>query len=69
MLALPDPNKKFYVHTDTSSTISISGILSQEQDNGKLHPVAYTSKSMTPAELNYSVYEQEILALKHCLGK
>ena len=69
VLALPDPDKKFYVHTDASSTVSIGGILSQEQDDGKLHPVAYTSKSMTPAELNYSVYEQEMLALKHCLGK
>ena len=69
VLALPDPDKRFYVHTDASSTVAIGGILSQMQDDGKLHPVAYTSRGLTTAETRFTVYELEMLSLKHCLTK
>ena len=69
VLALPDPNKWFYLYTDASSTVAIGDILSQEQDDGKLHPITFTSCTLTLAEKNYSIYELKMLSLKHCLGK
>ena len=46
--------------------MSISGlgaILSQIQEDEKLHPVAYISRSLSAAERNYSVTELETLAV------
>ena len=37
-------------------------MLEQEQD-GKLHPVAYTSRSLTKSEKNYGVTELEALGV------
>ena len=69
VLALPDPSKRFFVHTDASTSVAIGGILSQEQADGKLHPVAFISRSLTPVEKNYAIYDLELLALKYCLHK
>ena len=49
--------------------MAIAGILSQEQDDGLLHPVAFESKMLTSTEQCYPVHEQELFALKHCLNK
>ena len=46
VLALPDPDCHFYLHTDTASTVAIGGILSQVQDDGLLHPVAYALRTL-----------------------
>jgi RNase H-like domain found in reverse transcriptase/Reverse transcriptase (RNA-dependent DNA polymerase) len=69
ILRMPNPDNRFYLHIDASSTMAIAGILSQEQEDGYLHPVAYESKSLTTVEQHYPVHEQELLALKHCLDK
>ena len=31
--------------------------------DGKLHPVAFYSKKMSPAEMNYDIYNKEFLAV------
>ena len=33
------------------------------QDDNKWHPVAYISKSLSPAEHNYNIYDKEMLAV------
>ena len=64
ILAHFDPSKECHVETDSSDYVS-AGVLSQEH-NGILHPVAYFSKRMVPAECNYEIYDKELLAIIQC---
>ena len=61
-----DWTKKAILKTDSSDHVN-AGILSQYDDNGVLHPVAFYSKNMVPAECNYEIYDKELLAIIHCL--
>ena len=38
-------------------------ILSQLCDDEKWHPVGFTSKSLSPAERNYTIYDKELLSV------
>ena len=62
-LLYPDPAKPFIVECDASN-YAIGAILSQRDDENKLHPVAYFSRCLNNAELNYSITEKELLAIK-----
>jgi hypothetical protein len=46
------------METDASSYV-FAGVLSQYDDQGILHPVAFFSKKHTPAEEYYEIYNQE----------
>ena len=49
---------------ETDASIQgIGAVLSQEQDDGKLHPVAFASRAVNQAERNYSITDQETLAV------
>lgn len=61
VLQYPDFTKSFIVTTDASDT-AIGGILSQGEI-GKDRPVAYASRLLHGAELNYSTIEKECLAI------
>lgn len=61
VLKLPDLNSQFILQTDSSS-VGIGGILLQEE-NGVKKPVAYASRKLKKAELNYATIEKECLAL------
>jgi hypothetical protein len=65
VLLLPDPTKSFVVTTDASD-FAIGAVLSQNQGRGE-QPIAYESRKMSPAELNYPVHEKELLAIVHAL--
>ena len=52
--------------TDTSLTAS-GGVLMQKDSNGDLHPCAYFSKTFSPTERNYNIYDHELLAVIHAL--
>ena len=41
----------------------IASILYQRQSDGEWHPVAYYSKTMIDAELNYPIHDKEMLAI------
>jgi len=50
------------LETDASD-FAIAGILSQKFEDGKLHPIGFASRKLNPAELNYDVYNKEMLAV------
>jgi hypothetical protein len=54
------------VETDSSDYVS-AGTMSQPDENGVLHPVAFYSKKLTPTECNYEIYDKELLAIVRCL--
>jgi hypothetical protein len=62
VLAFPACDRDFTVETDASIS-GIGAVLSQQRDDGKLHPIAYASRSLSSAERNYSVTELETLAV------
>lgn len=65
VLRLFDPDRPCIVETDASDYVSAC-VLSQKDDQGILHPVAYFSKKHTPAECNYEIYDKELLAVIRC---
>ena len=52
-----------------ASPFSVGVILSQIQSDGAEHPVAYTSRSLSPAEQNYSHLDKEALTIIFGVGK
>ena len=51
-----------YLETDASD-YAIGTILSQEGSDGFLHPIAFDSRKLLPAELNYEIHDKELLAI------
>jgi hypothetical protein len=62
VLLLPDENKQYQVEVDASDKAT-GAQLSQEDTNGGWRPVAFISKSLSPAEKNYHTYNKELLAI------
>jgi len=62
ILSYPSFNSPFLLETDASIK-GIGAVLSQCQDDNHPHPVAYSSRSLTAAERNYSITELETLAV------
>ena len=62
VLAYPNFDRSFWLETDASGK-GLGAVLSQKQDNGKLHHVAYTSRALSTPERNYSITELETLAV------
>ena len=57
-----DFEKDVVIETDASDFVS-AGIMSQRDDEGILHPVAYYSKKHSPAECNYDIYDKKLMAV------
>jgi hypothetical protein len=62
VLIHPDPTKPFIVET-YASDFALGVILSQSGIDGLLHLVAFYSQKLTNAEINYRVYDKELLAI------
>lgn len=60
-----DWTKDVIVETDASDYVS-AGVLSQYDDEGVLHPVAFFSKKHSVTECNYEIYDKELLAIIRC---
>ena len=63
VLVFPDFNKLFQLETDASKE-GLGVVLSQKQDDGHYHPVAFGSRTLMPSEQNYHSSKLEFLALK-----
>lgn len=57
-----DYEKEIIIETDTSD-YKTARLLSQRDDEGVLHPVAYFSTKHTPANCDYDIYEKEQMAI------
>ena len=62
VLAYPSFDKDFALETDASIQ-GIGAVLSQQQSDGRLHPVAYASRALSHAESHYSITELKTLAV------
>jgi hypothetical protein len=62
ILIHPDPAKPFIVETDALD-FALEVILSQFGIDGLLHPIVFYSRKLTSAEINYQVYDKELLAI------
>ena len=60
LLVLPDQDARFRLNTD-ASRYATRAILSQLCTDEKWHPIGFTSKSLSPAECNYTIYNKESL--------
>ena len=63
VLVFPDFDKPFLLETDASKE-GLGVVLSQKQDDGHYHHVAFGSRTLTPSEQNYHSSKLEFLALK-----
>ena len=67
ILVHPDPSKQFIVEIDASDT-GVGAVLSQCSGlDQKMHPCAFFSRRLSPAERNYDVGDRELLAIKLAL--
>jgi RNase H-like domain found in reverse transcriptase/Reverse transcriptase (RNA-dependent DNA polymerase)/Integrase zinc binding domain/Chromo (CHRromatin Organisation MOdifier) domain len=61
VLLIPDPSKPYTLNCDACD-YAIGATLQQDQGNG-LQPVAFMSRKLKPAEINYDTREKEFMAL------
>ncbi|KAK3530547.1 hypothetical protein QTP86_027911 [Hemibagrus guttatus] len=67
LLVHPDPDRPFIVEVDAYTT-GVGAVLSQQQGNpSRLHPCAFFSCKLNPAEINYDIGNCELLAVKLAL--
>jgi hypothetical protein len=62
VLLLPNEDKQYQVEVDALDKAT-GAQLSQEDTNSRWGPVAFISKSLSPAEKNYHTYNKELLAI------
>ena len=63
ILLHPNPQKQYILECDACN-VAIGSLLSQYDDDNKLHPIAYYSRSLNSAEINYSITDKELLAIR-----
>ncbi len=57
------PTRATKVETDASNRVIARVFYQQDPKTGFWHLVAYFSKTMEPAQLNYDIYNKEMLAI------
>ncbi|KAI0993370.1 hypothetical protein K3495_g14814, partial [Podosphaera aphanis] len=66
ILAIWDDEKETVLEADSSGYV-LGGCLSQKDEKGQLRPVAYLSKKLSSAEVNYEIHDKEMLAIIRCM--
>lgn len=62
ILRLFDPELEIRIYTDASD-FAIGCCCFQIHKDGKMRPVAFHSRKLTPAELNYDIHDKELMAI------
>ncbi|SPC63716.1 uncharacterized protein UHOD_11307 [Ustilago sp. UG-2017b] len=57
-----DPTRPIIVETDALD-FAVAAVLSQSFDQGTRHPIAFFSKKLDPAQLNYPIFDKEMFAI------
>ncbi len=69
VLCLPDPERQFIVEVDASE-VGVGAVRSQRSPRDeKVHPCAFFSHRLSPAERNYDIGNRELLAVRLALGE
>jgi hypothetical protein len=68
ILVFPDWSKEFHVHVDASS-ISLGAVLAQPGAGDLDHLLAFSSRNLSTAKINYTTTEREGLAMVYALHK
>ena len=66
VLMMPDQTRPFQIETDASK-YATGAVLTQLDSNGDRHPISFISKTFSPAERNYEIYDRELLAIIQAL--
>ena len=66
VLMMPDHTRPFQIECDASKYAS-GAVLTQLDSNGDCHPCAFISKTFSPTERNYEIYDRELLAIIRAL--
>ncbi|KAL0185788.1 hypothetical protein M9458_017458, partial [Cirrhinus mrigala] len=67
ILVAPDPTRQFVVEVDASE-MGVGAVLSQRSaSDDRMHPCAFFSRRLSPAERNYDIGNRELLAVKLAL--
>ena len=61
LLVYPDFNKPFDIHTDASK-VQLGAVISQDNK-----PIAFYSRKLNPAQVNYTTTERELLSIVETL--
>ena len=62
ILTYPDFEQDFILETDASA-MGLGAVLSQRAEDGRVHPVAYASRSLSPQQKQYVITELETLTV------
>jgi hypothetical protein len=68
ILVFPDWSREFHVHVDASS-ITLGAVLAQPREGEIDHPLSFSSRKLSTAEINYTTTEREGLAMVYALQK
>ena len=63
---MPDHTKPFQIECDASK-YTTGVVLTQLDSNGDRHPCAFISKTFSPTERNYKIYDRELMAIIRAL--
>ncbi|ESK85562.1 reverse transcriptase-rnase h-integrase [Moniliophthora roreri MCA 2997] len=63
---MPDTDKPFVIEADASKWAT-GAVLRQQESDGEWHPCGYLSKSFSPMERNYEIYDRKLLAITRAL--
>ena len=62
VLMMPDHTRPFQIEADASK-VATGAVLTQLDSNGDRHPCAFLSKTLSPTERNYEIYDRELLGI------
>jgi hypothetical protein len=66
VLMMPDHSKPFQIECDASK-YATGAVLTQLDSNGDRHPISFISRTLSPTERNYEIYDRELLAIIRAL--